>query len=227
MSWLGLALFAEGPTDHRFLAPLLARATQDLCVRRARSLVEVAPVRSLHSPRGARDQPRAERIRAAAERDRGAFHILFVHADGAGDPAGARLHQVEPARRLVRDALGATHETVPVVPVREMEAWALADGAALRAAFGTTLDDEQLGIPGRAAAVEQVSDPKKALDEVFARARGDRRTGHRGAAAFLDILGQTVRIETLRRVPAFATFESDLARALVALGVIAGADEAG
>jgi hypothetical protein len=36
MRYLGLAIFAEGPTDYRFLPPVLRRATEDLCLRLAR-----------------------------------------------------------------------------------------------------------------------------------------------------------------------------------------------
>jgi len=97
--WLGTALFAEGPTDHRFLQPLLRRACEALCASRGRGPVEIADVRELHSPVRARDQDRETRILEAARDSWGAWHILFVHADGAGDPERARAEQVVPAFR--------------------------------------------------------------------------------------------------------------------------------
>ena len=33
MKYLGLALYAEGPTDHEFLSPLLLRVCEDLALR--------------------------------------------------------------------------------------------------------------------------------------------------------------------------------------------------
>ncbi|WP_158516729.1 hypothetical protein [Scytonema hofmannii] len=47
-----------------------------------------------------------------------------------------------------------------VVPIREMEAWALVDGDALRGAFGTVLDDSALGISTRLREVEGIFEPK-------------------------------------------------------------------
>jgi hypothetical protein len=55
MRYLGLALFAEGPTDYRFLPPVLRRATEDLCLRLARSTIEVQEVLGLYAPNDYRD----------------------------------------------------------------------------------------------------------------------------------------------------------------------------
>ena len=72
-------------------------------------------------------------ILEAARQDIGAFHILFIHADANGDADRARQERIEPAVRLIRqkEELTNTHN-VAVVPVRETETWALADGDALR-----------------------------------------------------------------------------------------------
>ena len=35
MHYLGLALYAEGPTDYYFLRPLLPRLCEDICLRMA------------------------------------------------------------------------------------------------------------------------------------------------------------------------------------------------
>ena len=39
MQYLSLALYAEGPTDYRFLSPLLQRLCEDICLRDALDLV--------------------------------------------------------------------------------------------------------------------------------------------------------------------------------------------
>ena len=46
-----------------------------------------------------------------------------------------------------------------------MEAWALADGEALRSAFGTVLDDRELGVPAKARDVETILDPHQVPGE--------------------------------------------------------------
>ena len=111
-------------------------------------------------------------------------------------------------------------QTVAVVPVRETEAWALADGKALRGAFGTMLDDLVLGIPPRPRDVERILDHKLALNQVFERVVESGGRKKRKAAAFLDVIGEQVRLPWLRQVPAFRLFEQNLCRALTDLGYL-------
>jgi len=47
VSYLGLALVAEGPTDYRFLSPVLYRLTEDLCLSFGITTIEVGPVTAL------------------------------------------------------------------------------------------------------------------------------------------------------------------------------------
>ena len=41
MQYLSLALYAEGPTDYRFLSPVLHRLCQDICLEEARGHVDI------------------------------------------------------------------------------------------------------------------------------------------------------------------------------------------
>ncbi len=221
MSYLGLALFAEGSTDYRFLPPVLQRATEDLCLRGARFTVEVGEVVKLYAPNDYRDADLATQIMEAAREARGAFSVLFIHTDGASDPAAAYEQRVKPAAERIAAELGRQQErTVGVVPVREMEAWTLADGDALRGAFGTVLDDLALGIPTKAREVEGILDPKQALEQVYEKVVGSRRRRRGKVAEFFDTLGERVRLERLREVPAYQRFEEDLHMALVELGYL-------
>ena len=90
MTYVGLALFAEGESDHAFLGPLLRRATLDVCARELGCPVETSEVLPLHSPGGKTDTPRDTRILTAAREALGAWHLLFIHTDAGGDPSRAR-----------------------------------------------------------------------------------------------------------------------------------------
>jgi len=103
---------------------------------------------------------------------------------------------------------------VAVVPVRETEAWALADGDALRAVFGTVLEDAALGVPPHARLVETITDPKRALDSAYLLTRPSGRRARAGAAALLSALGQQVSLDRLRQVPSFARTEAGVLEAL-------------
>jgi hypothetical protein len=220
MRYLGLALYAEGPTEYRFLPPLLHGLADDLCLRLAPEIVEVGEVMPLDAPIGCEATDRATRVLEAARLARGAFSILFLHTDGAGDPDAARTQRVQPAAGLLAGEPGvANARVVAVIPVRETEAWALADGDALRGAFGTTLSDGRLGLPGQPREVEAILDPKQALEDAFRRVVG-RRQRKRKAVHHLDGIALRVRLEQLRRVPSFLRCEDELTAALVQLGIL-------
>jgi hypothetical protein len=223
LAYLSLALFAEGPTDHRFLSPLLYRLAEEICLRQARGVVDVGRLLSLRSPESLRDADRPTRIVEAARQADSTFHVLFLHTDGGSDWNRAYAERVAPAVAAVAGALSpAGHRTTAVVPVRETEAWALADGDALRSAFGTTLSDEALGVPERPADVEGIPDAKKALEHALVQATGPgRRRRRRGAAAFLEVIGEQVSLARLAQVPAFGRLAVDLQRTLEIHGFIA------
>ena len=128
---------------------------------------------------------------------------------------------MEPAARHIADELTLQHErTVAVVPVRETEAWVLVDGDALRAAFGTVLDDMGLSIPARPREVERIRDPKRTVRRAFAKVVGTRQLKKKRVETFLDVIGERVRLDRLREVPAFQRLEHDLRAALFTFGYL-------
>lgn len=218
MRYLGLALYAEGTSDYSFLAPLLHRVCGDLCLRLAREPVEVSPVLRLTHPRKDHGSSREARIRAAAKDALGSWEVLFVHADGGGDPRKARRERVDPALRLLRDEFGARGRGVAVIPVRELEAWTLVDGDALREALGTNLSDEDLGLP-RSDLADRESDPKGRLAQAL-QASGIRRIRGSGEDPYLAMIAEQVSLEALHSLAAFRALEEDLERALEELGIV-------
>ncbi len=221
MRYLGLALFAEGSTDYRLLGPILYRTVENLCIFHANDVIGIGDVRELDAPKAYKDCSRATQILEAARDSIGAFHILFIHADANGDADRARQERVAPAFQLIRQKEELTNTRgVAVVPVRETEAWALADGDALRGASGTTLDDEGLGIPARPQEVERLTEPKQVLDHALREAVGASRRRRHQVTTYLNAIGERVGLARLRTVPAYRRFEGDLRAALRQLGYI-------
>lgn len=218
MQYLGLALYAEGPTDYYFLRPLLQRLCEDICTREANSTVEVSEVLGLGDQEQGDKRPRGERIASSAQSARGAWKILFVHADGSNDPKRARDEQVDPGLALVRQHMKDV-AGVGVVPIRETEAWIIADGDALRSAFGTGLSDEMLGLP-TGQAVEGIRDPKKTLHATFVATHPSSRRLRHGISPYLNTLGEQVSLTSLRKVPSFCSLENELRNVLREFGVI-------
>jgi len=206
---LSVGLFAEGSSDYEFFRPLLRRLLEDVCSQG--EPVVIGDAVALRGTGGRRE----DKIDDAVSRAREAIDLVVIHADGGGQPDRIREQQVDPGRRR-SEALGIP--AVGMVPIREMEAWALCDGDAIRRTWGTRLDDGALGIPANAVDVERITDPKatlKALHATVVRARG--RTA---VTTHLPRLAEELSFVRLRRVPAFAAFEADCRAALRGLGYI-------
>lgn len=220
MHFIGLALYAEGPTDYHFLRPLLLRLCSDICLREASAPVEFSEeVIALNHSAAVDDRPRPHRIVDAAKQASGAWRIVFVHTDGASDPARARLTLAQPALELLHQECPADGVGVAVIPVRETEAWTLVDGDALRAVFGTNLDDKQLALPA-IGSVESVADPKQRLADAFIATNPPPSRRRKGPSPMLSALGDTVSLEHLRQLSGFQRLESELRGALRQLAVL-------
>jgi hypothetical protein len=218
MLYLGLGLFAEGRTDHRFLPEVLFKSAFDLCSRGTGSEVEIGPVQMLTYPAEFRGQDRpTQMVAAVREVWPGGIDVLFVHVDGAGDPEAAWDNNARRGVELIEQELGLEqHRVVPVIPIREMEAWGLADGDALRSVFGTSLTNAALGLSSRVREVETFLDPKQKLEEAYQRVLGRAKPKKR-AADFLDALGLQTSLVRLRQLPSFRSMEKYLQRTLLDL----------
>ena len=220
MHYLGLALYAEGPTDYYFLRPVLQRLCEDVCTQESTQPVEVSEVNSLDHPEVSNEAPREQRILAAAKDARGSWNLLFVHADGSGDCDRVRAQQVQPAIELLQQELAREGIGVAVIPIRETEAWAICDGNALRQVFGTTLTDELLELPLLPFAVESDLDPKETLHKAILNTSPSGRHKKQGFTPMLNALGEQVSLQQLRRLTAFNALENELKQALQQLRIL-------
>lgn len=217
MRWLGTALYAEGPTDVRFLQPLLQRVCTQMCSVGCSAPVEVSDVLDLQPLPRTHGQSRGDRIAAAAREAHTAWSILFIHADADSDQERAIRERVEPARALLRADRGA--QTVGVVPVRMTETWAMADLRALKSAFGTTMSDHELGLADVVAhGADRLTDPKATLAAAFRASHAKRRA--RSVAPYLGLIGETASFNELRKLDAYRLMESELRVALQTLGFL-------
>ncbi|MBN8488386.1 MAG: DUF4276 family protein [Burkholderiales bacterium] len=221
MKYLGLALYSEGRTDDYFLRPLLLRLCDHLCLTEGQEPVDVSDVVPLADAPDTAGAPRDARILAAAQRHRGAWQVLFVHGDGEADPGVARTDRVQPGIDAVHAVFGEDGFAVAVIPVRETEAWALHDSAALRTVLNTNLDDQQLGLPVGARAIEGAQDPKRILEGAFLATKPSGQRRRKGVAPLLASIGEQVDLARLGELPSFGRLKDELRMALRSLHVIA------
>jgi hypothetical protein len=200
-------LYAEGRSDYEFLLPLLNRLLDGLAASLFDGAYELGPAAAIdaRSPAGLH---RAERIAIAIGEWWGTCTLFVIHADGAADPDGARRDLILPGLEAARAAAPRRHVTsAACVPVREMEAWMLADPSVLEELVGES------ATPAYPTDPEDDINPKASLRRILNES-GLRRAPERLFAFF----GERVRFDALRRLSAFRAFEEELIEALGELG---------
>jgi hypothetical protein len=203
MIYLRAGVYAEGPSDYRFLCPLLNRLLDSLAASLFPGNYELADTVGIDAP-SKRRATRADRIAAAIAEYADTCEIFVIHSDGAADPDGARAACIDPGIAAARATDPDRHVVaVACVPVREMEAWLLTDPEAFQTLVGSTFD------PGLPFDPEREIDPKATLRKILKDGRV--RSGPEGVYA---LFGERVRFARLRALPAFQRFELDLTEAL-------------
>lgn len=207
MIWLCAGVYAEGPTDDRFLCNLLNRILPPLAIEVCKGGFDMGETRRISEPRRMRGASREERIAAVIEESWSECTLFVVHSDGEGAPAEARRERIEPglarARRVRPDLAAAA-----CVPVRETEPWMLADPDAFCRIFETDR------LPTLPRDPEAEADPKAVLAAALCSLGA--RMG-RGVDEYYAVLGAEVRLDALRRLPAFQQFEKELRAAIAVI----------
>jgi hypothetical protein len=176
---------------------ILAKESDDLCE------VQEQFIRFGRKPP---DKTRAEHILEQVERLKKSITIIFVHADGAGNAANAIQYNCKAATDVINEKYDDLCG-VPVVPVRETEAWALADATAISEVTG----GRQFQVGGKP---ESIIDPKVPLADIAKISRALSTT------ALLADLADTIELGSLRELVSFRLFERFLMEQLRRLGVI-------
>lgn len=220
MKTLTMAFFGEGSTDHRFLPIIIKRTAIDILRQSGSSHVEVLDPISVGQ--GIRAQTQAEKILRAAEQAYG-VHLLIVHLDAdTRDPRVAYEERFLPGLEAVQQSTGQLCRTlIPIIPVKNMEAWLLCDVEAFQEAVGTRLQGHELGLPLHPHQVEALSDPKSVFrNAVTVAMTHRRRRGRIDPGKYYELLGHSIRLDRLQAVPAYQTFREDFTSLLARLRFI-------
>ncbi|RIV40619.1 DUF4276 family protein [Micromonospora radicis] len=205
MRYLTSALVSEGSSDDQFLPRLLGRALTELCNTEFEDAVDVADVQPIRDRSGPSSVADVIRL---VDQHRASFSMIFFHRDQGTNADRVATEWIQP----IREMWGSRAEQlVALVPVRETEAWLLADGDALRSALGVpNWSDASMGLPAQPAQVERLPDPKRVLSDVMQRVSRSR-TDH------FTQLGEIVSLDRLRAVPAYRRWWIETREALVRL----------
>ncbi len=95
--------------------------------------------------------------------------VIFIHRDAEKESHAARLKEIETA--VSKTKWHDEARSIPVIPVRMLEAWLLFDRDAIRRAAGNPNGKEVLAIPSPSR-LESVAEPKDLLCQLLTTATG-------------------------------------------------------
>ena len=199
-----VGIYAEGPTDERFLCKLVDRLVHPLAHELCPGNFYLGETCAIREPKDKRREDRATRIAAAIEEHWDACNVFVIHADADGDHERAFEERIRPGlerTRLSRPDLAAA----ACVPIRTTDAWMLADADAFRKIFERPVPHALPENP------ETSPNPKALLEQTFhvlGVAPGRTVEGYDA------LLGEYVRFELLERLSAFQQFVTDLRTAM-------------
>jgi hypothetical protein len=219
MRVLVLGLYTEGPTDERFLPPLIRRTAEGVLAKYdggdAWDDTLILPIRPTAKQQR---QNGAQKLLSAATNACGC-HMLIVHADADGPtPDRARAERFDPGLELVKQAgESVCQDLLPIIPVQEIEAWLLADKEILLKKLGANKDATVPNIPSLQR-LEAMANPKEHLDRVIEAVNGLK--GRITCSDLYEPLGEMVRLEKLEALPSYKAFLNDFISVLIKLKVI-------
>lgn len=216
--FIGLA--TEGTTDIRFLESIVHRTFEDIALNEGQVDIDIY-VHCLKTPKTGLSFP--EYVANASKDGIAKFGImtLAIHTDTDGDTYLERLkNTIEKAQRKL-DGLNDDEYCkllTPILPIRMIEAWMLADKQLLKDEIGTTKSDNDLGINRDP---ENIADPKHTIEEAIRIATEDlpkRRRSRLNISELYLSLGQSISLEALSRLNSYKKFQDAVRNTYRTLG---------
>ena len=217
-----VALTTEGTTDVRFLENIVQQAFEYVASECSRDIDIISY--TLETTKVGKDSFADYVVAAAREGLTAGATTIAVHSDSDRNTYDERkAYNFVPVQEAV-NALSddeACKLITPIIPVRMIEAWMLADKPLLKIEIGTTLSDHDLGIDGNP---EQMADPKERIT-VAIRTANDRAT-HKSPVRNVDIsdlyeiLGQSLEPEKLMSLESYQRFLDEIRATYREIGVM-------
>lgn len=220
MTYLIIGVIAEGPTDTRFLIPVIEK----VFFKVAHDCAGVFDFEIIVVPCDKGDSFVDFVINASQKghQDLG-ITMLVVHTD-ADDASSDKVinDKITPAIENLQGQANETHckNLIPLIPVYETESWMLADKKAFLLSIGTTKSENELGIQGNP---ETFSNPKKRIEEAIRIGRSELPKKIRNNLDISDLysfLGALIQIDNLNNYKSYRDFEQNVRKAFVALNLL-------
>lgn len=216
MRQIAIAFYGEGPTDRYFLPPIIRRTAEDIVARKASYFVEVLEVDVIDNI--AKQRKGKDILEAAIQYSY--YDMLVVHKDADRRSYDETFtYCFEPGYLLVQAMQkGVCNVLVPIIPIREVEAWMLADPVTLKEVFTIKKRLQSPGLPKPAKSVEEDPDPKATFNKVIAQAASPPKSDE--MSSYYEELAEKIKLERLQEVLAYRKFMEQLTAAFIKLNCI-------
>jgi hypothetical protein len=213
--YLSWSAFYEGASDALYFNVLIPRILDEIVRECGKRPCDVGEFPAVEFGVESRSFDEVAQMICARKNE---FHIIFVHADlgGRGQASNVKQRREQLIQRAQEICGFDSRIAVMLSPEKELEAWALSDIVAVKAALGVTVIHSNL-MPDTPAAAEKLIDPKANLEGIVKSVVRKRRSA---IPQTLVRIAQEQSIEQLRRTSSFSEFESSLRRVLAQCGFI-------
>jgi Domain of unknown function (DUF4276) len=209
------ALQVEGSTDERFLAEIIRRTLEKLVAYK----YDVLEPRTLNLAAQEKDRQILEAAKKAYNYD-----ILIIHAD-ADDSTRTKAYNERflPGANLVKQEKveEVCRQIVPLIPVRMIEAWMLADQKTLLEEIGIDISKVTVSLPRTPKGAEKTLTPKQTIESILAEVNKNRTSNRKIKLGTLyEPIATKISLEVLEKLPSYQQFQKDLGLALTRLGLL-------
>lgn len=213
-----VGLTTEGTTDIRFLEHVVRRTFEDVafdCPQDVEVYLYVIP-----SLKIGKSFPQYVKDTARLAWEMYGVMSLAVHTDADRDSYEQRVaNKIVPARKELEalDEEKCCKLLTPVIPVRMMEAWMLADKKIFKEEIGTDLSDATLGIERDP---EVMPDPKNVIEEAIRIATDGlpKRRSRPTIAELYEVIGNAISTDALMSLPSYRKFKEEVRETFRCLG---------
>lgn len=215
-----IGLVAEGPSDHRFLEPIIEKTVTEIAFE-SQGQIDIE-LKIIECDKG------DSFIEYVSNGSKIGFveygiNILIVHADADGKNSEETYkNKIQPMISHIESLSEEEYckNIIALVPVHETEAWMLADKNILISQIGTSRSENELNINGNP---ESFTNPKERIKEAIKIGRSDMPKKMRSSLQITDLysyMGQSIQIEKLRALESFQDFELNIRTILTKINLL-------
>lgn len=223
---LFISFYGEGTTDYRFLMPIIKRTVDDVIFECCDFDVDVDDISEVKISKTGESFPEYV-VDATKKALENGSQLLIVHTDSDKETYEERYqNKFIPAYEALRNN-GSTEikdfeeDLIPIIPIRMIEAWMLADIDLLKSEIGTKLSNADLKLTGNP---ESTADPKAKISEAIRLAKEEesykQKVSVKNIGSLYESIGSKISLDKLKRLSAYNKFLIELKRGLKKIGYL-------